>query len=299
LIEFDMGVVRFHSGRIGDTERRDRIFSGEFTLFKDIPSMKQLCDHADSMARDAFGAGIDPEFAHRYFESDGYLAIVDRLQRRFTNDDLAKKLFRNALSECGVDLENTFWDWFPLRIQPGSGTHDGTSTAGLHGHRDSWYSNLQSQNNWWAPIYALEPSRAVAYHPRYFDQPVENNSNGWDLGEFRAARASVRAQGGTSDEVREAYPAIRATGEIDSSSKMIFVMEPGDVICFSLAHFHESVQNTQDIARFSTEVRTLNIEDVNAGRGAPNVDALSTGDAYEDFFRMSDNQSILPLIASP
>tara|TARA_R110000868_G_scaffold4155_50_gene25680 strand:- start:7390 stop:8274 length:885 start_codon:yes stop_codon:yes gene_type:complete len=293
-----MAVTRFISGELDDSKRRDMIFRGEFVLFKGVPSMKLLCERADFLAREAFGAGIEPELAHHHYAREDYLAIVDPLQRRFTNDDTAKRLFRNALAECGVDLEKTFWDWFPLRIQPGSGTHTEMATAGLHGHRDSWYSNLQAQNNWWAPIYTLEPCRAVAYHPRYFDRPIANNSEGWDLGEFRKARAEVRARHGTSEEVKNAYPAIRAMEEVDGSSEIIFIMEPGDIICFSLAHFHESVQNISDIARFSTEVRTLNIDDVNSARGAPNVDAKSTGDAYEDFFGISDNQSILSLATS-
>lgn len=291
-----MAVVRFISGALGDSKRRELIFQGEFIVFKDVPSMKRLCDHADAMAREAFGMSIEPARAHHHFETPEYLSIVDPLQRRFTNDERAKALFRDALVECGVVSEKTFWDWFPLRIQPGSGTHDALSTAGLHGHRDSWYSNLQSQSNWWAPIYDLEPARAVAYHPRYFDRPIKNNSEGWDLQEFRAARAAARARGATSDEVKDAYPAIRAAESIDTSSEVIFVMEPGDILNFSLAHFHESVPNTTDIARFSTEVRTLNIEDVNSSRGAPNVDARSTGDAYEDFFRMTDSSSILHVV---
>lgn len=79
-----MEVTRFISGELDDTKRRDMIFLGDFILFKDVPSMKRLGEHAASMAREAFGAGVAPAFAHRHYDKEAYLAIVDPLQRRFT-----------------------------------------------------------------------------------------------------------------------------------------------------------------------------------------------------------------------
>ncbi len=288
-----MPVIKFVSGDMEDGARRKLIFDGGFIVFKDVPSMKTLCDLADSMARDAFGGDFHPSEAHKYFEASEFVGIVEPLQRKFTNDETAKELFRSALDECGLDLSRTYWDWFPLRIQPGEKSHDSMSTTGLHAHRDSWYSNMHAQSNWWAPIYPLEAERAVAFHPIYFDRPIPNNSEGWNLQQFRAARAEVRARNGSSDEVRNAYPAIAPTEPIDTSSELVFVIEPGDLLNFSLAHLHESVPNTTDRARFSTEIRTIHLDDVMAGIGAPNVDGRSTGDAFEDFFGMTDNQSIV------
>jgi hypothetical protein len=288
-----MPVIQFVTGKLDDAARRKSLFDGGFVVFKDVPAMKELCELADTMARAAFGGDFHPSEAYRHFEKADFVAIVEPLQRKFTNDETARNLFRRALDECGVDLPRTYWDWFPLRIQPGETSHDSMSTAGLHAHRDSWYSNMYAQTNWWAPIYPLEAERAVAFHPIYYDRPVANNSDGWDLQEFRAARAEVRARNGSTEEVRNAYPAIRPTEPIDTSSELVFVIEPGDLLNFSLAHLHESIPNSTDRARFSTEIRTLHLDDVMARTGAPNVDSRSTGDAFGDFFHMTDNQRIV------
>ena len=72
-----MAVTRFISGELDDSKRRDMIFRGEFVLFKGVPSMKLLCERADFLAREAFGAGIEPELAHHHYAREDYLAIVD------------------------------------------------------------------------------------------------------------------------------------------------------------------------------------------------------------------------------
>jgi len=292
-----MAQISFVSGGMDDAERRERLFHGEFLVFKNIAAMRKLCGLADELARSAF-SDSDPETAHHRMTSEEYLAIVDPLQRRFTNSEVAKTIFADVLKECGADLETTFWDWFPLRIQPGEPSHDSMSTAGLHVHRDSWYSNMYSQNNWWAPIYPLEPERSMVLFPNYFDQPIKNNSKGWDLHEFRAARAAVRKSNHTSEDVRNAYPAVSLREEIDRSSELIIAMEPGDILCFSLVHLHGSIPNKTERARFSTEIRTINIADIRSGRGAPNVDSLSTGEATEDFFRIKDRQPLIEALGS-
>ena len=50
------------------------------------------------------------------------------------------------------------------------------------------------------------------------------------------------------------------------------VVEPGDLLCFSGAHLHASVPNTSAEARVSVELRTVNRDDLEEGRGAPDLD---------------------------
>lgn len=49
-----------------------------------------------------------------------------------------------------------------------------------HPHRDTWYSAPQCQLNWWIPIYDIESENAMAFHPRYWSEPVRNDSNGYN-----------------------------------------------------------------------------------------------------------------------
>ncbi len=62
---------------------------------------------------------------------------------------------------------------------------------------------------------------------------------------------------------------------MDTRSEMRLAPEPGDLLCFSGAHLHASVPNSTGLARFSVEARTVDVGDVAAGRGAPNVDGAA------------------------
>lgn len=278
------------TGRMDDRERRAALFAGAIIHFQNVPSMGRLCELALSMARKAFG-GLDPVTAHQEIERSAYLAIVGPLQRAFTNAPEAAALYRDALSEVGVDLEHTFRDWFPLRIQPGGSALLSNNTMGYSAHRDSWYCNILGQNNWWAPVTPLTAGRTLAFFPALFDRPVVNNSDGWDLHAFRQARAAARARGADDAEVRAAYPYVFGR-DFDRASEIYILPDPGDIVAFSCAHLHESVPNDTGLARFSTELRTIHIDDLRSGRGAPNVDGRSTGRADEDFYAFRDGRAL-------
>ena len=70
---------------------------------------------------------------------------------------------------------------------------------------------------------------------------------------------------------------------------MRVAIEPGDLLCFSGAHLHAGVPNHTGVARFSIETRTVDADDVAAGRGAPNVDGAAPRVAREWFRRVADH----------
>jgi hypothetical protein len=51
---------------------------------------------------------------------------------------------------------------------------------------------------------------------------------------------------------------------------------------------HSSVPNHSGRTRFSIDFRTVHIRDIEAARGARNVDAACTGSSIRDFMRASD-----------
>ena len=61
-----------------------------------------------------------------------------------------------------------------------------------------------------------------------------------------------------------------------------------DPFNLSVADFRRSSERT----RFSTEVRTANIEDLRAGRGAPNVDGAAPRQPLEWFHSLADGASL-------
>ena len=57
---------------------------------------------------------------------------------------------------------------------------------------------------------------------------------------------------------------------------------------FSGSQFHSSVPNTSGKTRWSIDFRTVNVDDVEGGRGAPNADCDCTGTTLGDFLRARD-----------
>ena len=55
---------------------------------------------------------------------------------------------------------------------------------------------------------------------------------------------------------------------------------------------HETVPNTTDLARYSIDFRTVHLDDVVAGRGAPNIDSRCTGTTMRDYLRATDLQHL-------
>ncbi len=74
---------------------------------------------------------------------------------------------------------------------------------------------------------------------------------------------------------------------------MRYLPPPGGIVLFSGAHLHESVPNTTDLTRYSIDFRTVHLDDLEARKGAPNVDSRSTGTTMRDYLRAT-NLSHLP-----
>ena len=66
------------------------------------------------------------------------------------------------------------------------------------------------------------------------------------------------------------------------------ITEVGGVILFSGANMHSTVENNSGKTRFSIDFRTVNIEDLESGRAAPNIDSACTGTTLGDYTRASD-----------
>jgi hypothetical protein len=74
--------------------------------------------------------------------------------------------------------------------------------------------------------------------------------------------------------------------ELDPQIRVI--APPGGVLLFSAAQMHSSVPNNSGRTRFSIDFRSVNVDDVSARRGAPNVDSACTGTTMGDYLRGTD-----------
>jgi hypothetical protein len=265
-----VSAIHVLSCPLGDKARSELLFAGDVLFFKDVAPLGELLEVAEELIFDLFGP-------------DGHHAPerVEELQRRFRRDEKAKRLLASTLEYAGVDLRRAYWDRLHLRVQPSGGPPAGWDSGTLGCHRDTWSSNVYAQINWWTPIRPLSAERTIAIYPAYWGRPVANTSATWDLDVVRA-----QARSAPSSARLPLVP--EPTEPVDRSSELRIVIEPGDLLCFSGAHVHASVPNTSAETRFSVEVRTVLLDDIVAGRAAPNLDGRAPKVPIEWFRRISD-----------
>jgi len=271
---------------IDDQQRAELLFDGHLLVYLQRSSMLELIDYTQSLLKIEL-AELEPSSAQHFLNPEAFLQATGAAQTRFRTDPKARQLFFQVLRECGVNTHSCYYDHFPLRVVPFSTSHTGAHRAAIGHHRDSWGSNIHSQQNWWAPIYPLSSERTIAIYPAYWQQSIANTTDSWSFKEFLAARSQ------SAIERRVAYPsAPTPTQIVDESAVVKLVIEPGDVLNFASAQLHASVPNTTDATRYSVEMRTVHIADLNANRRAPNLDNLAVQPMYQWFKNIETCQKL-------
>ena len=277
-----MHTVYFDS-TASDDIRRKRLYEGQIFVFSPKPSTIALINHAREMIEAAF-KGLDPKTAQFEMSVEEYVAIVAPLKPQFIHHPKTKGLIQDILRELNCDLEETYLDVPRLRMV----TCDGYLTSGVgyahHPHRDTWYSAPMSQFNWWLPIYDIESECSMAFHPRYWDEGVENESNEFNYYNWNKTSRANAAQHIKSDTRKQPH----AAQELELNPQVRVVCPPGGIVLFSGAQMHSTVPNTSGFSRYSIDFRTVNINEVRTMGGAPNIDSSPTGTSLRDFMRGSD-----------
>jgi hypothetical protein len=270
-----------------DDERRRSLYCGDLHVLSPLEGAAGLCALAQQLSEEAF-APYDPRIAQESVSVEDYVGILNQLKPRFIHRRAAKELIGRMLSEAGCDLEKTYFDVPRLRTM----AHGDYLRAGLalqfHPHRDTWFSAPFQQLNWWLPVYEIESENSMAFHLRYFDIPVRNSSADYDYEEWNRTgrkQASQIVKAETREQPRPLEP-------LDVSSETRVVTPVGRALIFSAAHLHATVPNTTQQTRFSIDFRTVNIDDLVSGDGAPNVDARCTGTTMRDYLRASDLEPV-------
>jgi hypothetical protein len=210
---------------------------------------------------------------------------IDELRRQVRGDERVRRLLRAALEHVGVDPARSYWDSIALRVVPPVRGHDERQIGRIGFHRDTWASNVLQQTNWWATIRPLSADRTIAFYTAYWSRPIENTSADWDLDAVRERRRK--------GEPAEDLPIVPEPSEpVKMDSELRIVTEPGDFLCFSGAHLHASVPNVSSETRCSIELRTVNIEDFERNRGAPDLDGRASMVPLEWFRSMADGSPL-------
>jgi len=273
----------FHNREIHDDARRQALYQGQLFVYSPTESSRALCRFARELSVEAF-APFDPPTAQFEMTAENYASVLQALKPKFIHHPTCKELIRGLLSEMGCDLQKTYFDVPRLRTS----TSNGYLTSGLayafHPHRDTWYSAPQCQLNWWLPVYDIEPENCMAFHPRYWNEPVPNSSRDYNYYRWNKESRGAAAQQIQKDTRKQPQP----ESEIELNPQLRLLPEVGSIILFSAAHLHSSVPNTSGRTRFSIDFRTVHLDEVLSNGGAPNLDSECTGTTLRDYIKSAD-----------
>jgi hypothetical protein len=262
---------------------REELFRGNLVVRTDIDAVGHLVEHARAWLRELFSPH-DPEHVHEHASPAELAAILGKWKPEFIHDSRSMNLVETIVQEAGFDPERTYYDLPKPRTSFPLG-HLNTGVAfAFPWHRDVWYSAPRQQVNWWLPVFAATPDNAMSFDPEKFDAAVENDSDRFDYYAHNAQRGATAAQ------VEREVQARPGAYQHRPPSALTVLPDPGSVLLFSGAQLHTSIPNTSGRARYSVDFRTVDIDDLVSGRGAPLVDARCTGTAIRDFRRVSDGR---------
>jgi len=235
----------FIDADLGDGERRARLYAGDIFIYSATPGTKALAALAGEMLSREF-APLDPRELHRHLTAEEVAARLAVLKPQFIHHPECKRLLPQIMAERGVDRDRLYFDVPRLRsAYPKDFLASGIAYA-FHPHRDTWYSAPMCQINWWLPIWPVDPDNAMGFYPRYFDEPVANNS---EIYNYYAWNANNRASAAShvKQDTREQPRPQQALQNVS----VRYLPPPGGMIVFAGAQLHETVANTTDMARYS------------------------------------------------
>jgi hypothetical protein len=273
----------FFDPRMDDEKRRQELYRGSVFVYSPSPSSLKLCEFARQFVEEAFHP-LDALKLHETLPVEKCVEVLTELKPRFIHHPRSKELIKGILSERGCDLEKTYFDVPRMRTAFSSQYLSSGIAYAFHPHRDVWYSAPMSQINWWMPIYEVYPENSMAFHPRYWNEAVPNNSNTYNYYEWNRNSRQNAAQHVKSDTRIQPRP----QAPIDPDPDVRVVASVGGVMLFSAAQLHSTVENTCGMTRFSIDFRTVHFDDVLAKAGAPNIDSASTGTTLRDYIRAAD-----------
>ena len=269
----------------------DALFQGAIVRLEGLPEMSGIVAFTRSFLEERL-APVEPVLIHQMQGDVSELCAT--LQRDYANSNDVKQLWTNLFEAVGLDPHTAVRDRLTLRFQlptPASGERPwARSTATVPFHRDTWGTNLYAQVNWWAPVYPITAGRTFAFLPELFARPVSNTSNEFDI------LAIMERNRGRGQPVRQGEMVPQLLEEIDLAEAQPVTIAPGEIILFSSQHAHVGVPNGTDLTRISLETRTLRLTDLEAGRGARNVDGRARWVSYGMFRRIADGTPLPDII---
>lgn len=225
--------------KIQEKDRREALYAGGVFLYSPSPAALGFSQFAHGLIEEAF-APHNPLTVHKVLPVERCVEILAELKPKFIHHPRSKELIQALLAERGFDLEQTYFDVPRLRTAyPSEYLASGIAYA-FHPHRDTWYSAPHCQINWWMPVYQLNSENCMAFHPRYWSQPVKNGSRHYNYDRWNRESRHNAAQHIKADTREQPKP--EEPLELDPQVRL--VCDVGGLFLFSAAHLHSTVPNT-------------------------------------------------------
>lgn len=225
--------------------------------------------------------------AHARIGEDAHFEAIGRARRIFY---LERAFHRHAMritESFGLDTARIAFDPIRIRVIQSGGHENPRAKAVYYPHRDTWYGHPASLITVWIPLHDLPEDETFVFHPAKWNEPVPNDSEIFDYDEWVAKGWGLKIGWQRKNDGLEArYPGV--TESVDAGPSVGFSCTRGETLLFSGAQFHRTLPQAKGRTRFSLDFRIVQLDDVEAGRGAPNVDNRSRGSALGDYMRGAD-----------
>lgn len=271
---------------LSDARRRRSLFAGDLFVYGPRNSSLAVRDAARCALEHALGE--QPHLSQQRFSETEFASSFHVAASSFARSSQVMDSICELVADLGCDPDTTFVGGRRLYALPGSGFLPFGLGTPSHPHRDTWWGAPPCQVNWWIPVYDLATSASLAFHPRYWDEPVANSSADFDVA--LSGPWAGPAAGGPSPEpdVRDVLALPRALEELALAPDIRIACPAGGVILASAAQLHSMVPNRSAGTRFLAHFQTVDRDDLVARAGAVNLDAQPSGTALGDFRRCSD-----------
>jgi hypothetical protein len=264
---------------ISDQDRRLSVFEGNLFVYGPRPCTSALGESSRSLIEQVFGQ--EPVWAQQRMSEAEFATRFERAAKVFRA--IAPELAGAMVTGLGCDPNATYFGVPSLTTTTGHGFIAHGLGFPQHPHRGTWYSASPSLVNWWVPLYDIDANPSLAFHPRYWDEPVKNNSGDFDFEEWSAAVLT-----NPNSVACEPFAQPRSLDPIELTPDIRIACAAGGVVLSSVAQLCSTVPNETLQTHFALNFQTVHEADLRSGSGAANLDASPRGTSLSSFVRCSD-----------
>jgi len=260
---------------------RQRVFDGAVFLKPAGTATRSLTARVISLMQEHLELA-DIRMAHLHLSAEDMFARIGALRRIVYLDAEFHQRVRDVVEECGLPPNRAAFDPIRLRVVQSGGHLNPLAAPVYYPHRDTWYAHPQSMIVWWVPLHDLEPQETFVFYPDQLDQPLANDSEIFDYADWIKEGPALKI----GWQKRDSGITARYPGSLEQTMPTHaegFSCRAGDQLIFSGAHYHKTLPHDLERTRYSLDFRVVHLDDVAAGRGAPNSDNRSRGSTLPDY----------------